>query len=177
MFRNTTSMAALLLALSLGFLGAGQAGAASKSKAKTTKRVTTTKKATADKGASTTNAASTTAPPTSTSAPTTAPAKTAAPKTTAVSDTTPAPPVPAAGGITIQGFAFVNSPISVKAGAPIVITNLDNTEHTVTADDGSSFGTDAVRGNKTATLTVSKAGTFTFHCNIHPSMKGTLVVS
>ena len=177
MSRNTTSMAALLLALSLGFLGAGQAGAASKSKAKTTKRVTTTKKATADKGASTTNAASATAPPTSTSAPTTAPAKTAAPKTTAVSDTTPAAPVPAAGGITIQGFAFVNSPISVKVGAPIVITNLDNTEHTVTADDGSSFGSDAVRGNKTATLTVSKAGTFTFHCNIHPSMKGTLVVS
>ena len=177
MSRNTTSTAALLLALSLGFLGAGEAGAASKSKAKTTKRVTTTKKATADKGASTTNAASTTAPPTSTSAPTTAPAKTAAPKTTAVSDTTPAPPVPVASGITIQGFAFVNSPISVKVGAPIVITNLDNTEHTVTADDGSSFGTDAVRGNKTATLTVSKAGTFTFHCNIHPSMKGTLVVS
>jgi len=81
-------------------------------------------------------------------------------------------PGAASGGLTIEGFAF--SPLTVKAGETFTITNNDSTKHTVTADDGSFSVT--VDGGKTAQLSIPKAGTYKIHCQIHSSMKGTIVV-
>jgi plastocyanin len=75
--------------------------------------------------------------------------------------------------ITIAGLAFPPE-THAKAGETIKITNSDSVNHTVTADDG-SFNVDAP-GGKTVDLAAPAAGTYPFHCNIHSSMHGTLVV-
>ncbi|GIU89891.1 MAG: hypothetical protein KatS3mg010_0990 [Acidimicrobiia bacterium] len=75
--------------------------------------------------------------------------------------------------VTIEGFSFEASP--VDAGEAITIENLDDVAHTFTADDD-AFDV-RVDGNATAETTApDEPGTYAFHCEIHPSMKGDLVV-
>lgn len=75
--------------------------------------------------------------------------------------------------LTISNFQF--SALTVPAGQEFTIKNEDSAKHTVTADD-KSFSVQ-VPGKGTATLTIAKAGTYTIHCEIHSSMKGTITVS
>lgn len=76
--------------------------------------------------------------------------------------------------LAVTGFAFPPS-LSVAAGASIEVTNADSADHTVTADDGSfSVGLPA-KGSATLTAP-AEAGSYPYHCNVHPSMTGTLVV-
>lgn len=77
--------------------------------------------------------------------------------------------------ITIHNFNF-GGPITVKAGADVTVKNTDSTAHTVTADD-MSFDTGHIEPGKTATITVSKAGTIEFHCDIHNYMTGSIHVT
>ena len=48
--------------------------------------------------------------------------------------------------------------------------------HRVVSDDGTSFDTGDLGGNATSTKSLA-AGTYAYHCSIHPPMKGTVVVS
>lgn len=81
---------------------------------------------------------------------------------------------PAAAVLTIQGFEFVAP--AVAPGAPLTVSNLDATEHTVTAKDG-SFRSGAVSGGQQATVTAPVApGQYDYFCSIHPDMTGTLTV-
>ncbi len=54
-------------------------------------------------------------------------------------------------------------------------TNNDTTGHTVTADDG-SFDSGTVAPGATFSHTFDTAGTFSYHCNIHPTMTATITV-
>ena len=76
--------------------------------------------------------------------------------------------------ITIKSFTFT-APASVAPGATVTVDNQDGTEHTVTADDGKAFDDDAAAGTSSFTAP-TKPGSYPFHCTIHPSMHGTLVV-
>lgn len=80
------------------------------------------------------------------------------------------------GEITIKGMAFTPDKVTAKVGQKITVHNDDSTAHTVTADNG-TFDTKSIPSHGTATFTVSKAGTYPFHCNIHQFMKGSLTVS
>lgn len=84
---------------------------------------------------------------------------------------------PAASGqaVTIQGFAFGPASVSVSVGTTVTWTNQDSTQHTVTADDGSFDGGPLANG-QTFSQTFSKAGTFTYHCKIHPKMTASVTV-
>jgi plastocyanin len=76
--------------------------------------------------------------------------------------------------LTVSGFAF---PASTQAAASsdLKIVNKDGTPHTVTADTG-EFDVDVPATG--ATLKVpSKPGTYAFHCKIHSTMHGSLVVA
>jgi plastocyanin len=75
--------------------------------------------------------------------------------------------------------------LEVPAGSTLVVANIGGKPHTLTADDG-SFDTGTIApgqgGGKfagtSATLTLAKAGSFPFHCEVHPqAMKGVLTVS
>ena len=76
--------------------------------------------------------------------------------------------------ITIESFVFT-TPASVSPGATITVDNKDGTDHTVTADTGNAFDDAASPGTSTFTAPM-QPGSYPFHCSIHPSMHGTLVV-
>jgi plastocyanin len=84
--------------------------------------------------------------------------------------------VPAEVEIKIASFAFDPSSVTVKVGATVKWTNEDSASHTITADDG-SWDSGSLGKGKSFSQVFTQAGTFTYHCTIHPSMKGTVVVT
>src|SRR4051812_26826220 len=77
--------------------------------------------------------------------------------------------------VTIRGFAFGPEALQVQKGTKVTWTNKDSSTHTATADDG-SFDTKSIKKGAAGTATLEKAGTFAYHCDIHPSMHGSIVV-
>ena len=78
-------------------------------------------------------------------------------------------------GITIEGFKF--SLANAAAGASVPVVNEDGSAHTATADNG-EFDSGEVEGGGEGSITApDKPGQYPFHCEIHPSMKGTLTVT
>jgi plastocyanin len=80
------------------------------------------------------------------------------------------------GGVSIDNFKFSPASLTVKSGTKVTVANHDSTAHTTTADNGKSFDTGSIDPGASSTITVSKAGTYKYHCSIHPFMHGTLVV-
>jgi plastocyanin len=76
--------------------------------------------------------------------------------------------------VTISNFAFDPTNISVSSGDIITFTNKDTVTHTITAYDGSFNQT--VDAGQATEVKIIKAGTYDYHCSIHPSMKGSIVV-
>jgi plastocyanin len=73
---------------------------------------------------------------------------------------------------------FTPSQITVAKGGTVTWTNNDNTTHTV-EDDLSNVGGPAsgdIPPGGTYSFTFNKTGSFQYHCRIHPSMRGTIVV-
>jgi len=100
-------------------------------------------------------------------------------KTTSATTAAPAAPSSAAPGtITIKNFAFTPATVQAKAGQAVTVQNSDGTTHTFTADDKST-GVDSghIDGGKAATVTFTKSGTYTYRCDIHNYMTGTITVS
>ena len=75
--------------------------------------------------------------------------------------------------VTIDNFTFDAQ--AVPAGASFKVENKDDTDHTFTADDG-SFDVEVPAGETVTVDAPADAGSFKFHCKIHPSMTGTLTV-
>jgi plastocyanin len=76
--------------------------------------------------------------------------------------------------VVVQGYKF--PPITAAAGSSLKLSSRDDEPHTVTANDG-SFDAGPFSPTKSATLTVpTKPGSYAFHCKVHPTMHGTLVV-
>ena len=74
--------------------------------------------------------------------------------------------------VTIQNFTFSPSVVNILQGGTVTWTNKDSTTHTVTFADGSS---DIVSG-ASFTKTFNDLGVIDYHCSIHPSMTGKVVV-
>lgn len=75
--------------------------------------------------------------------------------------------------VTVNNFAYSPATITVKAGDTVTWTNQGNVPHTVT---GESFDSGILQKGASFTYTFETAGTFSYICTLHPSMKGTLVV-
>jgi plastocyanin len=78
--------------------------------------------------------------------------------------------------VTISNFKFAPASVTVSRGARVTVANHDSTAHTATADNGKSFDTGDIDPGSSATVSLSKAGTYKYHCSIHSFMHGTLVV-
>lgn len=79
-------------------------------------------------------------------------------------------------GVTIKNFGFHPSPLQARVGQTITVINADDTSHTFSADDH-SFDTGTLGAGKPATVTLSRAGRVSYHCNIHNYMQGVIQVS
>lgn len=78
--------------------------------------------------------------------------------------------------VTIEGFAFGPSTVEASVGDVIAFTNKDSASHTATLDDGGCT-TDGLGKGETGALVFSEAGSYPFHCRIHPDMTGTFEIS
>ena len=68
------------------------------------------------------------------------------------------------------------NPTTMKVGQTIAWHNQDTTAHTSTKDSG-GFDTGTVNAGATSSpITMGTAGTFTYHCTIHPGMVGSITV-
>lgn len=117
-----------------------------------------------------------------TTAPTTAAGTEAPPGTQAPAATTAGAAVCAdsTGTTTVEAAVggFEWGPVSAKVGDVITWTNSDTAAHRVALDDGSCSMSGNIPGSGgKASLVFSVAGTYPFHCAIHPSMKGTITIS
>jgi plastocyanin len=79
-------------------------------------------------------------------------------------------------GVTIVNSAYSTSAIAVKVGQVVAFTNKDSSQHTASLDD-SSCTTATLNQGETDGLAFSAPGSYPFHCNIHPTMKGTFTIS
>jgi plastocyanin len=94
----------------------------------------------------------------------------------------PAAPSVAAADVTITMVAdrgnqsYSPNPTTMRVGQTVAWKNGDSTAHTAT-QDGARFDSGTISAGATsAPMTMSAAGTFPYHCTIHPGMVGTLVV-
>jgi len=93
------------------------------------------------------------------------------------SESEPAPSGEAAKSekVEIVEFTYEPDPVVVQVGGKVIWQNQDTAPHTATADDG-SFETGTIEEGKIGSATFHEAGTFTYHCQIHPTMHGTVEV-
>jgi len=77
--------------------------------------------------------------------------------------------------VDIVEFAYDPEPVTVQVGGKVIWQNEDTAPHTATADDG-SFDTGTLEKGKLKAETFKQAGTFTYFCEIHPTMHGTVEV-
>jgi plastocyanin len=100
---------------------------------------------------------------------------------------TPSPaPAPAAGGassaITIPrgaevlgNQAFMPDDLEITVGTTVTWTNTDSVAHTTTSN-GNGWNSGTIAPGQGFSFTFQTAGTFPYHCAIHPGMVGSVVV-
>lgn len=79
--------------------------------------------------------------------------------------------------VSIQNFSFNPGNLQVKSGATVTWTNNDQVAHTVTFNSSSMKSSSILTPGQSFQTTFTSAGTFTYHCSIHPMMQGSVVVS
>ncbi len=77
--------------------------------------------------------------------------------------------------IEISGFAYNPESITISVGTTVRWTNHDSVPHTVTSDTNLFQSGNLAKG-ATFRYTFTNTGTFDYHCEMHPSMKGTVIV-
>lgn len=78
--------------------------------------------------------------------------------------------------VTIRGMAFSPTPLAINTGDTVVWKNFDSVAHTVTSDTGLEMQSGQIKQGESYSHTFTAPGTYSYHCLIHPYMKGTVVV-
>jgi plastocyanin len=76
----------------------------------------------------------------------------------------------------IQYMAFNPSPVTAITNTAITWINLDMIDHTITSDAG-LFDSGIIGSGATFNYTFTAAGTYTYHCKVHPDMIGKVIVN
>jgi plastocyanin len=76
---------------------------------------------------------------------------------------------------TLTSTAFAPDAVDVSAGATVTWTNSDGVSHTSTSDTG-VWDSGIVQPGGQFSVSFPTAGTYRYHCLIHPGMIGTVVV-
>jgi plastocyanin len=103
---------------------------------------------------------------------TTSPSPTTTPQQAPAGSTTVTMP---SGATTLTTTAYGTNPLNISVGTTISWLNSDSTTHTSTADGGAWSSGNIAPGAR-FNFAFQSAGRFTYHCQIHPGMIGTIVV-
>ena len=71
--------------------------------------------------------------------------------------------------------AFTPGDVEVAVGTTVTWTNTDTVSHTSTSD-ASGWDSGTISPGRQFSFTYQTAGTFPYHCAIHPGMVGTVTV-
>jgi plastocyanin len=101
---------------------------------------------------------------------------------TACGSSSPSAPTVAAADVTItmvgnlSAQSFSPSATTMRVGQTVAWKNGDSIPHDAT-QDAARFATGILNAGATSSpLTMATAGSFTYHCTIHPGMVGTVIV-
>ncbi len=75
--------------------------------------------------------------------------------------------------VQIKNFAFKPGTVAVNRGTQVSFANASGVPHTATSG---SFDTKRIGPGQSAAVKFDKRGSFAYHCKIHPSMKGKVIV-
>jgi plastocyanin len=80
--------------------------------------------------------------------------------------------------VTIERSRFEPDELTVAVGTEVTWENLDAFSHTVTSDEESSLAFDSgdMAEGDTFAQTFDEAGTYEYFCEVHPTMRSTVVV-
>ena len=95
--------------------------------------------------------------------------------TVGAQDGVQAVPVQDARSVDIGDNFFDPPDVAIEPGSTITWTNRGAVPHTVTADDG-SFDSGRLNPGDSYTVAFGGQGTVTYHCEIHPEMRGSVTV-
>jgi plastocyanin len=87
----------------------------------------------------------------------------------------PAGALAATPAVAIKADAFTPATLTVRVGQTVTFTNDDDDAHTVTATDG-SFDSKGLDTGGVWRHAFTRAGAYSYFCELHPFMKGTIVV-
>ena len=73
-------------------------------------------------------------------------------------------------------YSFSPAKLTIKIGTTLIWKDVSSAPHTVTSDDGTTFDSGTVSVGSSFRFTFKTAGSFSYHCNIHPYMRATIVV-
>lgn len=79
-----------------------------------------------------------------------------------------------AGKVTIANFEFKPGTLRVARGSLVTFANTSGVTHTATRAKG--FDTGPIKPGKSVSIRFARKGTFAYHCTIHPSMHGKVIV-
>ncbi len=77
--------------------------------------------------------------------------------------------------VTMAGFAFDPATVTIGVGETVTWVNEDAARHNVVADNG-EFSSDLFGQGESFSFTFQAPGTYPYHCSVHPSMTGTVIV-
>lgn len=97
------------------------------------------------------------------------PAQTTAPTESSASDTDTIM------AVDINDHAFDPGQLNIAPGTRVMFINNDTEPHTATTDNG-LFDTGVLEPGDSSWVLFEGAGTVTYHCELHPDMKGSIVV-
>jgi plastocyanin len=78
--------------------------------------------------------------------------------------------------VQMSGTNFVPQTVTINAGQYVTWRNLDPVSHTTTEDSGPIWNSGLIATGNTYQRLFGTAGTFTYHCTVHPGMTGTVIV-
>jgi plastocyanin len=77
--------------------------------------------------------------------------------------------------VRIKAFAYLPESLSVSRGDTIIFLNEDIVAHTITADTA-KWDSGDLRPRQSFRLVTPARGRISFHCELHPAMRGQVVV-
>lgn len=77
--------------------------------------------------------------------------------------------------VIIQNFTFAPATLQVAVGTRVVWQQNDSVVHTVTSDENLFASGELAKGDQFS-FTFAQAGEYKYHCGIHSSMHGTIIV-
>lgn len=75
--------------------------------------------------------------------------------------------------VSIINFSFDPGVLNISKGDTVIWTNKDSVPHQIV---GAGLGSSVMGNGQSYTSVFNISGTFDYHCAIHPSMKGSIIV-